>query len=285
MTSILIEFRNVSKTLGSKHVLKNVHLSLATGAVIGITGASGSGKSTLLRLASGLMYADHGEVWVSGRKVRPGVAGNLPEGVGSFIESPVFLPTLSGLQNLTMLAHIQGKVDAAYIRDSMHRVGLNPDNNSAFRTYSPSMRQRLGIAQAIMENPGVLLLDEPTHGLDRDEKHLFADLIAELAGRGTAVMISSHVQEDIYRYCDRVYSLAEGILRPLQQHRERVWTIITNSQEDIGLLRMNIPSFRRNGWINSNPAGICTGEWENEEELFAFLALKGIFCVEIRGEH
>lgn len=284
MTSTMIKFRNVSKTVGTKQLLVKVRLTVSRGKVVGIIGARGSGKTTLLRLASGIIYPDEGEVWVSGKKIHPGLMGGLPAGLGALIDSLAFLPQLSGMRNLTLLAGIRGKIGANSIRASMLRIGLNPDNRSPVRSYSSDMRKQLGIAQAIMEEPGVLLLDEPTAGLDEERKLLLADILEEQVNRGAAVLLTSHSLEEINRLCDQIYSLEEGALMPVRQKREHKWIIMTNSAEDLELLHQHIPSFRRIGWVNNNLAGTCMGEWETDEDLFAFLALKGIYSTAIRRE-
>lgn len=283
MTANTIEFRDVSKKLGNKQVLNKVLLSVGAGDVVGIVGANGTGKTTLLRLVSGLMYPDHGEVLVSGKKVYPGLVGCLPVGVGALIEAPTFLPQFSGLRNLTMLANIQGLIDNKAVRGSMKRVGLDPDSRKAFRTYSLGMRQRLGIAQAIMEQPGVLLLDEPTNGLDQEGTLLFADIMKEQVERGAAILIVSHLQEEINRYCEKVYSLEEGNLVPVRKTREREWVVVFDNLEDLERTSQLISSFRMNSRINNKPTGTCKGEWETKEELLSFLTSKGVHPVDIQG--
>ncbi|CAH1212230.1 Vitamin B12 import ATP-binding protein BtuD [Paenibacillus plantiphilus] len=285
MTSTMIKFRNVSKTIGNKQVLVRIRLTVSQGSVVGIIGAKGAGKTTLLRLAAGVLYPDAGEVWVTGKKVHPGLLGGLPSGIGALIESLAFLPQLSGLRNLAMLARIRRRINTNSIRTSMLRIGLNPDNRNPVWSYSLDMRQRLGIAQAIMEEPSVLLLDEPTNGLDQEGRRLLADILEEQTRRGASILLVSDRQADINPFCDKLYSLEEGVLLPIRQRREHKWIIMTNSAEDLELLSLNIPSFQKIGWMNNNLAGTCMGEWETDEELFAFLALKGIYSTAIRKDH
>lgn len=210
-----VEFQNVDKKLSGKQILSDVNLTVASGEVIGIVGANGSGKTTLLRLATGLMYADGGAVFIAGQQVRPGLVGRLPLGVGALIENPAFLPQLSGYKNLSLLAEIRGEIDGRVVSETMTRVGLDPNSRKAVRTYSLGMKQRLGIAQAIMENPKVLVFDEPTNGLDTEGREMFSEIIREQATKGTAVMLVSHHQVEIDQFCDCVYKISESRLMQL----------------------------------------------------------------------
>ncbi|WP_232337230.1 ABC transporter ATP-binding protein [Thermoactinomyces sp. CICC 10523] len=182
----LVEFTKVSKKLGNKQVLNDINLTVASGEVVGIVGPNGCGKTTLLRLVTGLIYPDRGEVRVSGRAVRLGLIGELPASVGALIESPAFLPQLSGLKNLTILADIQQKINEQAVREAIKRVGLDPDNRKPVKSYSLGMRQRLGIAQAIMKKPNILLFDEPTNGLDQEGKILFFRDYERAGGAGSS---------------------------------------------------------------------------------------------------
>jgi ABC-2 type transport system ATP-binding protein len=278
----MIEFRNVSKKLGGKQVVSGVELTVGAGEVIGIVGANGSGKTTLLRMVTGLIYADQGEVRVGDKQVRPGLMGHLPVSVGALIESPSFLPNFSGLRNLTLLADIREKVKAPQVRETMARVGLDPDNKKGVKSYSLGMRQRLGIAQAVMESPEVLVFDEPTSGLDQDGVKMFENMLQEQVQRGVAVIMVSHVQEEINRFCDRVFMIREGRLEPLRQLRERQWVILAKSLEDLEVIHEQIPSFEMSKRVDGYPAGICNGQWSNKEELEDFLEGSGVRPVEIR---
>ena len=278
----IIKFLNVSKKLGNKQVLVDVNLSVKAGEVIGIVGANGSGKTTMLRLASGLMYPDKGEAWVSDKKVYPGLVGTLPIGIGALIESPTFLPQFSGIRNLTMLADIQGKINKAEVKRTIERVGLDPRSHKAVRTYSLGMRQRLGIAQAIMEKPKVLLLDEPTNGLDQDGVQLFADIMQEQIKLGVAILMVSHIQEEINRFCDKVFLLQEGKLKSVQ--RDRIWTVLVKTLEEIELLHQTVPSFQMADRVSGIPSGTCRGNWQTREELLSFLEKNGVHPVDIKGE-
>ncbi|MGG1657818.1 ABC transporter ATP-binding protein [Brevibacillus sp. NRS-1366] len=208
-----IEFHQVFKKLGKKSILEDINLSVHAGEVVGIVGTNGSGKTTLLRLVTGLVYPDQGDVFVGGNKIHPGLLGVLPTSVGAVIESPSFLPQYSGLKNLTLLADIRGKTSLHTVISTMKKMGLDPSNKKAVQTYSLGMRQRLAIAQAIMENPDILLFDEPTNGLDEQGVNIFSSIMQEQVQRGTAIIIVSHNNDEITRYCDRVFGLENCTLK------------------------------------------------------------------------
>lgn len=282
MKESMVEFRKVSKKLGKKQVLNEVDLMVASGEVIGIIGANGSGKTTLLRLVTGLMYPDKGQILVDGKNVRPGLIGSLPVSVRALIESPAFLPQFSGLKNLTMLADIRGEIDEQTVRKTMERVDLDPNNRKAVKTYSFGMNQRLGIAQAIMEKPNVLLLDEPTNGLDEDGLKMFASIMQEQVAHNVAVILVSHVKEEIARYCDRVFTIQDGHLQITRDQRERKWIIVTKDLADLESIYHLIPSFEMSQRVEGHPAGMCNGEWANKEELISFLTKKDINPMDVK---
>jgi ABC-2 type transport system ATP-binding protein len=273
---LILQFEDVDKRLGKKQVLSQINLEVYTGEVIGIVGSNGSGKTTLLRLVTGLMYPDRGSVRVNGKRIQPGLVGELPERIGALIENPAFLPNFSGLQNLKMLAEIRGKID------TIRKVGLDPTMKKPVRTYSLGMRQRLGIAQAIMEEPDILLLDEPTNGLDVDGVEMFSHIIEELTARGTAILMVSHQKEEIDRFCDRVFQINQGKLTLLRSKKERKWQVIVSSLEEFERVYHLIPSFTMTERVNGYPTGICSGEWETAKELYAFLQRHRIQVREVR---
>ncbi|MFD2368852.1 ABC transporter ATP-binding protein [Brevibacillus sp. GCM10020057] len=208
-----LEFHHVFKKLGKKTILEDINLSVHAGEVVGIVGTNGSGKTTLLRLATGLVYPDQGHVYVGGNKIYPGLLGVLPTSVGAVIETPSFLPQYSGLKNLTLLAGIRGKISQDTVISTMRKMGLDPSSKKTVHTYSLGMKQRLAIAQAIMENPDVLLFDEPTNGLDEQGVNIFSTVMQEQIQRGTAILIVSHHKDEIEEYCDRVFSLENRTLK------------------------------------------------------------------------
>lgn len=199
--------KNISKNFGSKKILEDLDLNINEGEVVGIVGSNGSGKTTLLKIIMGLSYPNEGEVIVNGDKVLPGFLGNLPTKIGALIENPTFLPQFSGIKNLSMLASIRNEINDMEIQDVMEKVGLDPVSTMVVNKYSLGMRQRLGIAQAIMENPKLVLFDEPTNGLDSDGIELFSKIIKDMKNEGCSFIIVSHRIDEINNLCDRVYKI------------------------------------------------------------------------------
>lgn len=210
---VAVEVRGVAKSLGHQSIVRDLDLRVAFGEIVGIVGPNGSGKTLLLRLLCGFAYPDAGMVRVGGQDLsRPGWAGRLATNVGVLIETPGFLPYLSGFDNLQMLALIQKRIQAPQIRETLELVGLDPHNRRPVRTYSLGMRQRLGIAQAIMERPSILLLDEPTNGLDPEYTDEFLQLLRDLRASGTAIVWTSHELDEVQAVADRVLAMRQGHL-------------------------------------------------------------------------
>ena len=181
--SSYIEVKNVSKSFGGKAILQDVSLSIEQGTAVGLVGANGSGKSVLFKILCGFEKPDRGSVYVRGKQL--GKNGrDFPESLGVFINSPGFIGIYSGFQNLKFLADIQGKIGEKEIRQAMGKVGLDPDNKTKVDNYSLGMKQKLGIAQAIMEGQDILILDEPFNALDyktyEDVKAIIRMLKAEV---------------------------------------------------------------------------------------------------------
>ena len=209
---ILVE--NVTKTFGSQEVLKAVSAKFEPGKIYGIVGRNGSGKTVLLKCICGLLYPQAGTVTVDGKVV--GKEVDYPENIGFIIESPGFLPGYSGLKNLNYLASIRGKVQEDEIRKYMELVGLNPDDKKHVGNYSLGMRQRLGIAQALMENPDILILDEPMNALDNNGVEEMRAVLLQMKEQGKLVLIASHFRDDIDILCDEVYGMDAGIMEQVK---------------------------------------------------------------------
>lgn len=207
----------VAKSFKKTTILRDVHLQVSKGEVVGIVGSNGSGKTTLLRMVMGLIYPDSGEVTVMGHKIVPGLLGNLPHKIGALIEHPLFLPQFSGFQNLSLLASIRNELGHDDIKAVLAEVGLDPTDRKIVNKYSLGMRQRLGIAQAIMEHPDVVLFDEPTNGLDVDGVDLFTNIVKKMTAQGTSFVIVSHRKEDIETLCDTVYKISDGSLTRMEE--------------------------------------------------------------------
>ncbi|MBO5171204.1 MAG: ABC transporter ATP-binding protein [Oscillospiraceae bacterium] len=207
----VVEIKHVTKRYGKIEVLKDVSLTCKAGKIYGLIGRNGSGKTVLLKSICGFVLPTSGEVRVQGQQVGKDV--DFPTDIGFIIESPGFLARESGLQNLMHLASIRGKASAEDVRQSMYTVGLDPDLRKPVGKYSMGMRQRLGIAQAIMENPNILILDEPMNGLDNQGVTDIRQVLKQLKASGKTILIASHFQEDIDLLCDEVYEMDAGIIK------------------------------------------------------------------------
>lgn len=206
----MIEVENVSKKFGKEKVLHDVSFSVDQGEIVGIIGRNGSGKTVLFKMICGFYSIDSGTISVDGKYLNKDI--EVPEEIGSIIETPGFLSQYSGYRNLKFLADIKGKIRKQEIYEAMERVGLDPKSRKKVGKYSLGMRQRLGLAQAFMENQKVLILDEPMNGLDNNGVEDMRDLFLELKNAGKTILIASHNREDIDILCDRVYQMDHGIL-------------------------------------------------------------------------
>ncbi len=202
--------KSVVKRWGNNTVLKSVDLAVNSSEIVGIIGHNGSGKTVLMKCICGFITPDSGEITVSGKRVGKDV--DIPKNIGLIIESPGFLPNFSGFSNLWQLAKIRGKISKDDVRRVIEKVGLNPDEKKHVGKYSLGMKQRLGIAQAIMENPDILILDEPMNGLDKNGVEEMRKLLLQLKDDGKAIIIASHNSVDIDVLCDRVFEITKGTL-------------------------------------------------------------------------
>ncbi len=206
----IVRVRNVTKQFKETTALKDVNLTLEAGGIYGIIGRNGSGKTVLLKCICGLLAVTDGEISVLGQNVGDGI--HVPKGIGAIIENPGFLPNISGYRNLYYLASLSAKPNREKIRSTISLVGLDPDSKKHVGNYSLGMRQRLGIAQAIMEDPKLLILDEPMNGLDNQGVQDMRALLLELRSQGKTIILASHSQEDIAVLCDAVYKMDAGKL-------------------------------------------------------------------------
>lgn len=205
-----IEVQNVVKRFRDQVVLKNVSISFEKGQIHGIVGRNGSGKTVLFKCICGLMHPEEGVILVNGKRVGRDV--DMPEDIGAIIEAPGFLPNYSGYKNLRFLANIRRKSGKEEILNVLKTVGLDPESRKHVGKYSLGMRQRLGIAQAIMEDPEILILDEPMNGLDNAGVQDIRALLLELKAQGKTILLASHNHEDIAALCDTVHEMDGGVL-------------------------------------------------------------------------
>ena len=217
--SSYIEVRNVSKSFSGRAILQNISLSVEQGTTVGLVGANGSGKSVLFKIICGFEKPDQGSVYVRGRQI--GKNGrDFPADMGVFINSPGFIGIYSGFQNLKFLADIQGKIGEKEIRQTMTKVGLDPDNKAKVDNYSLGMKQKLGLAQAIMEGQDILILDEPFNALDYKTYEDVKTIIRMLKAEGKTIFLTSHHYKDIEQLCDQVYSIEDCQLLPITEEIE-----------------------------------------------------------------
>lgn len=204
----IIEIRNLTKRYKDSIVLTNINATFEEGLIYGLIGRNGSGKTLLLRCICGLVPVYEGQIWIGGTRVT--ATGSLPLDMGVIIETPGFLRNQTGFQNLKLLASIKGRITDEEIYNAIVSVGLVPDMNKKVGKYSLGMRQRLGIAQAVMENPPILLLDEPFNGLDNNGVIKMRELLLEQKMQGKTIILASHNQTDIDMLCDGVFQIDAG---------------------------------------------------------------------------
>lgn len=205
-----IKISHVSKTIKNNPVIKDISMELQSGAVYGFKGINGSGKTMLMRLISGLIRPSQGEISMNGKILGKDIS--FPNSIGVFLENPAFLDAYSGFNNLKLLASIKSVASDEDIRNTLLRVGLDPVSNKKYKKYSLGMKQRLGIAAAIMEKPEIVILDEPTNSLDEDGVDLVKHIVRNEKERGALVIVSCHDEEILKGMSDEVFLLEQGRL-------------------------------------------------------------------------
>ena len=205
-----IQACGVGKRFRDIWVLKYINVSFEYGKIYGLIGRNGSGKTMLLRIISGLASPSEGIVKVEGKVL--GIDCETPDSIGAIIETPGFLPNETGLANLVYLACLRSRIGKDRCEEAMTLCGLDPASKKKVGKYSLGMRQRLGIAQAIMENPDILILDEPMNGLDNEGVRDIKKLLNNVRDLGNTIIIASHHMDDISELCDEVYYMDGGKL-------------------------------------------------------------------------
>lgn len=215
MEKYSIDVKHVYKKFKNKEVLKDVSLTCEGGKIYGIVGHNGSGKTVLFKCICGFFHCDRGEIWVDNKCM--GKDMDMLENAGIIIEEPGILRRWSGYHNLEFLYTIRNKPDKDYLYSVLEKVGLDPKSKMPAGKYSLGMRQRLAIAQAIMEDPDILILDEPMNGLDKNGVQEMRELFEQMKKAGKLILLASHNREDIDILCDEVYEMENGILK--KQHQ------------------------------------------------------------------
>ena len=204
----MLEIENLTKTFGTQTVISDISMTLVSGKIYGLVGRNGSGKTMLMKMILGFVSPASGSIKIEGKVLGKDIS--MPDRIGAIIENPGFLPEYSGFKNLKFLAMIHHKISNEEICEAMRIVGLDPDSKKHVGKYSLGMRQRLGIAQAIMENPDILLLDEPLSGLDNDGVQEMYQILLKQREEGKLIVVASHSSEDIRVLCDEIFHFDKG---------------------------------------------------------------------------
>lgn len=204
----MIHINNLSLRINKDIILTDINLHIKKGKITGLVGRNGCGKTMLMKCVTGFVKPTEGEVIFDGKKIGEDV--DFPSNTGIIIETPSFVPYYSGMKNLMELASLKRKIGKKEVEEVLKKVGLYEARNKMVRKYSLGMRQRLGIAQALMEKPETLVLDEPMNGLDNECVNLVRGILAELKKQGKTILLVSHNAEDIKVLCDEIYEMDKG---------------------------------------------------------------------------
>lgn len=203
-----IELEGVSKKIKGITVLDNINMVLESSKVYGLKGKNGSGKTMLMRAVSGLIIPTKGVILIDGERLGKDIS--FPKSIGILIENPAFISNYTGLKNLQVLASIQKRIGDVEIRETLEKVGLDPDDKRTYRKYSLGMKQRLGIAAAVMEKPDIVILDEPVNALDESGAKQVRSILKEQKDRGAVCIIACHDSEELEFLSDEIIEISEG---------------------------------------------------------------------------
>lgn len=209
----MIIINKISKKLKKEEVLKDVSMEVRKGTICGVVGNNGSGKTVLFKCILGIYKIDSGEIWIDGKLMKRN--SGITTGVSAIIENPAFLDNYSGLNNLKYLYELNHKKDMEHINAIMEYMGLNPKDKKKVKNYSLGMKQRLSIAQAIMDDNDLIILDEPMNGLDKNGVSDVRRILMDLKEKGKTIIIASHNPQDIEMLCDDVYEMDAGRIKKL----------------------------------------------------------------------
>lgn len=210
-----IELNNITKRFNGQTIFENINMNIEKGKTVGLIGGNGSGKSVLFKIVCGMVKPDQGTVTING--IQLGDKIDFPQNVGVFINSPGFIGIYSGFKNLKFLADIKNEISDGQICDAMIKVGLDPNNKNKVDNYSLGMKQKLGLAQAIMENQEILVLDEPFNSLDFQTYNDVKEIIQSLQSEAKTILLTSHNYADIEQLCDEVYIIENHKVIPLEE--------------------------------------------------------------------
>lgn len=210
MDEVMVKVEDLRKTFREEEVLKGINCEFHRGKTYAVIGNNGSGKTVFFKCICGFLTPTSGRITVNGKQIGKDV--DFPESIGLIIEHPGFMQQMSGFKNLRLLAGIRGRITDDQVREVIRKVGLDPSSKKAVAKYSMGMKQRLGIAQAIMEDPDLLILDEPFNGLDKGGVEEIRNLLTEWKERGKTILLTSHNSEDITLLADHVWEMDAGRL-------------------------------------------------------------------------
>lgn len=210
-----IKVENVTKKIGQATVLDQINMELESGIIYGLKGKNGSGKTMLMRMICGLILPTQGRIIIDGNVLGKDVS--FPPNAGALIETPGFLGRYSGFDNLKMLTDIQQKVDDTAIAEALRKVGLDPNEKKKYKKYSLGMKQKLGIAAAIVEDPELLVLDEPTNALDEGSVERLRGILLEFREKGALILLSSHDTEELKYLSDVIFHMENGCLKEAKE--------------------------------------------------------------------
>ena len=205
-----IEVKNVSKSFKDNVILSDVNMTFESGKIYGLAGRNGSGKSVLLKMLCGLYVPTSGVILYDGEKINPNL--EVPKHIAALIEKPAFFPNLTGYENLQLLANIKKEIGDKEILDTLEKVNLITEKDKKFSKYSLGMKQKLGIAQAVMEDNQVIILDEPFNGIENDTVLKIKSYLRELANSGKTIILSSHIKDDLEELSDKIYYFDAGLV-------------------------------------------------------------------------
>lgn len=205
-----ILIQGVNKTIKKVPILTDINLKMESGKVYGLKGKNGSGKTMLMRAICGLIIPDSGKIVIDGEELGKDIS--FPRSVGVLIENPAFINSYTGFKNLKVLASIQNRIDDQQIRNTLNKVGLDPNDKRTYRKYSLGMKQRLGIAAAVMEKPDIVILDEPINALDESGANKVREILSEQKNRGAICIIACHDTEELNFLSDEIIEISEGKL-------------------------------------------------------------------------
>lgn len=203
-----IKIEDLSKSIKGALILDKVSITLASGKIYGLRGKNGSGKTMLMRAMSGLLIPDSGSVNINGKTLHKDIS--FPESIGILIENPSFLPQYTGFKNLKLLAGLTGNISDDEIRTALDRVGLDPEDKRTYRKYSLGMKQKLGIANAIMGDPDIIILDEPINALDEESVKKIKKVLLEIRDKDKLIIIACHDREELEYLSDIIYEIKDG---------------------------------------------------------------------------